>query len=386
MRPAPLFVLLLFFSTHVFGRLERSVCGTHRDRLQEELHLHRRVNSQRKTYALTAAAPAAARADVGEIAIIEDSDGVVARRNQFNLDRRTIQFLPLDSAAARYRFQTGEASYDEAAASAGSPLSQLGDDDTAPASLPFAFPFFGSSYQRIFVNSDGNLTFLAGDAAITDRSLGRLAAGLPRVAGLFMDLDPRRKSDGVRVLSEPGRFIVSWTAVPEYQDFGFGATQTFQIRLYPTGRIEFAYNGVAPSSAVVGISPGGLLAPTSLVSFATDMSGQYSSTIAERFGGTEELDIVTAAQKFYQTHEDAYDYLVFYNNLGLDACPGAVACETPVRNKRSGYGDPPIDVGGEFGSASRLQAVLNLGPLDQYPKDPSAIVPGRQTIRDTPIT
>jgi len=385
MRPVPLFLLLLFSSTHVFGRLERSACGTHRDRSQEEIHLHRRTDSQRKTYSLTAAAPRAAN-DIGEIAILEDSDGVVARRNQFNLDRRTIQFLPIDSSATRYRFQTGEASYDESAASAGTALSQIGDDDTAQSSLPFTFPFFGSNYQQIFINSDGNLTFFAGDAATTDRSLGRLAAGPPRIAGLFMDLDPRRKTDGVRVLSEPSRFVVSWTAVPEYQDFGFGVAQTFQIRLYPGGRIEFAYNGAAPSSAVVGISPGGLLGPTTLVAFGADASGQYSSTIAERFAGTEELDIVTAAQKFYQTHEDAYDFLVFYNNMGLDACPGAVACETPVRNHRTGYGDPLIDVGAEFGSPSRLQAVLNFGPLEQYPRDPSAIVPGRQTIRDTPIT
>lgn len=385
MRPVALVVLSLVFLTQGFGRLERSACGTHRDRWREEIHLHARVDSKRRISPLTAIAPSAAF-DIGQIAILEDSDGVVARRNAFNLDQRTIQFSPVDSAATRYRFQTGQAGYDEAAATAATPLSQIGDDDTAEVALPFTFPFFGAAYQRIFVNSDGNLTFLAGDAAISDRSLGRLAAGPPRIAGLFMDLDPRRKQDGVRVLSEFSRFVVSWTAVPQYQDFGFGSAQTFQIRLYPNGRIEFSYSGVSATSSVVGISPGALLGATSLVSFANDVSGEYSSTVAERFGGTEEIDIVTAAQKFYQTHEDSYDFLVFYNNLGIDACPGSVACETTVRNNRSGYGDLVVDVGAEFGSPSRLQAVLNFGTLDQYPRDPNAIVPGRQTIRDTPIT
>ena len=328
--------------------------------------------------------PTAAR-DIGEIAILEDSDGVIARRNDFNLDGKTIVFTPV--GAAHYRFQTSSTGeYDAAAATAGTPISGLGDDDSSHVSLPFTFPFFGTSYRELFVNSDGNLTFLEGDSASTDRSLGRLTAGPPRIAGLFMDLNPARKLDPVHVLAEPGRFVVSWVAVPDYQT---ETPQTFQIRLYPDGRIEFAYNGVSvvgSAGAVVGISPGGLQGATSVVSFAADTSGEYSSTVAERFGGTEEIDIVTTAQKFYQTHDDAYDYLVIYNNLGVGACPGSVACETTVRNSRSGYGDVPVEIGKEFGSATRLQAVLNMGQLDQYPKDPNAIVPLRATIRDTPIT
>jgi len=77
--------------------------------------------------------------------------------------------------------------------------------------------------------------------------------------------------------------------------------KTFQIRLYPEGRIEIAFNSVSTTGtggAVVGISPGGLLGTTSVVSFANDTSVEYTGTIAERFGGSEEIDIVTAAQKF----------------------------------------------------------------------------------------
>src|SRR6187549_3885601 len=101
MRPA-LFVLSLVFLAQGFARLENSICGTHRDRQQEELHLHRYATATRKTLALGFAGVAR---DIGEIAIIEDSDGVVARRNVFNLDGRTIHFAPLDLTASRYRFQ-----------------------------------------------------------------------------------------------------------------------------------------------------------------------------------------------------------------------------------------------------------------------------------------
>ena len=108
--------------------------------------------------------------------------------------------------------------------------------------------------------------------------------------------------------------------------------------------------------------------------------------VAERFGDILAVDTVTVAQKFYQSHEDAYDYLVIYNNLDIDVSPTAVAVESTVRNNRSGYGDRQIDVGAEYGSNSRLQAVLTLGPLSQYPRDPDALVPRRRANGDTPLT
>jgi uncharacterized protein (TIGR03437 family) len=173
---------------------------------------------------------------------------------------------------------------------------------------------------------------------------------------------------------------------PEYQEFGTGVRQTFQIRLFPEGRIEFAYAGIDTREAVVGISPGGLKGSSSIVSFATGASGEYTSTIAERFTGALEIDVTTAAQKFYETHEDAYDYLVFYNNLGIGAGTSAVAWESTVRNGRTGYGDALIDIGAGYGSASRLQAVINMGPLSQYPEDPNGILSKRSAARDTPLT
>jgi hypothetical protein len=75
---------------------------------------------------------------------------------------------------------------------------------------------------------------------------------------------------------------------------------------------------------------------------------------------------------------------VIYNALSIPASSGAVAFETTVRNNRSGYGDEKVDVGDEAGSGRRLQAILNMGPLDQYPADPTAVVPARMTSKDTP--
>jgi len=67
------------------------------------------------------------------------------------------------------------------------------------------------------------------------------------------------------------------------------------------------------------------------------------------------------AQQFYQTHEDAYDYLAIYNNMDIPSMPGAVAYESTVRSSGTGYGYPVQDSGQEYGSASRLQSLINMG-------------------------
>ncbi len=336
--------------------------------------------------AATAAAPPSINHDAGNIAIIEDSDGVVSRPNQFNLDQKTLLFTPSGTNAAQYRYSVSEQGYDSAAAQ-GKPLAALDDDDYRAIDLPFSFPFFGAAYNRAYVNSDGNLTFTAPEYASTDRSLGRMTAGPPRISPLFDDLNPAATAGGVRVASTAARVVVSWVAVPEWQATGAGTAQTFQVRLYPDGRIEFSYSGVAPSSAVVGIAPGNLKGSTGLVDFRNDPSAAYSAAVAERFGDTLEVDIVTAAQKFYDTHDDSYDYLVIYNNMDIPALgEGVVAYESTVRNNGTGFGVPVFDAGAEYGSASRLQAMMNMGRLGQYPLDPNSFVAVRKAQGDTPLT
>ena len=322
---------------------------------------------------------------MGQIALLDEADGVVARRNPFNLNGKTVRFLPSPDSS-KYRVEVAADSYDSASADSGTPVVGLGDDDSREIPIPFGFPFFGSLRRSVHLNSDGNVTFGAGDAEITDRSLGRFLSGPSRIAGLFRDLDPSR-AGAVKVLNQSNRVVISWAGVPEYRDSGTGPLQTFQLRLYNDGTIEIAYANVNTTDAVTGITPGGFKGEPSLVSFLNSASGaEYTSSVAERFSGTESVDIFSAAQKFYRTHEDAYDYLVIYNTMSIPADTSAVAYEVTVRNSRSGYGDPKTDVGIQAGSQKRLQAILNMGPLSQYPKDPGAKVPARLSVGDTPLT
>ena len=392
MRPL-LAVFWLFFVTldSGFARQSLALCGSSPETSKEQRFLHRQALKARRLSLMKAGLTAApelvsAARDMGNIVVMDDTGGVVSRRNDFNLDRKTVAFNPVTQDAARYRFQVTGDSYDAASADTGAPLTGLDDDDTRAVPLPFAFPYFGHSYRQVYVNSDGNLTFGDGDVSTDERSLGRMVAGAPRIAVLYSDLDPSTTPGGVRVTADAGRVVVSWVSIPEYSDAGIAPRETFQVSLFPDGRIELAYAGVNTSGAVVGISPGKLQGSSTVLSFREGSPDEFSSTVAERFGGTNEIDIETVAQKFYANHDDAYDYLVIYNNLGIQSLAGAIAFEQSVRRTGTGYGKKVIDQSAETGSSGRLQAMMNMGYLSQYPRDISSLVPARRTVGDTPLS
>ncbi len=369
------------------ARREPRICGTHELKARQEHRLHATslrsgIKRQRATTA------AVVRPDIGDVAVIDDSDGVISRRNPFTMGQRTLRFAPASQAARSYRFTAGADSFDSTVLAAGRKMT-LADDATVLVSLPFPFPFFGKTYNELYVNSDGNVSFGSGDPGVTDRSLGRFLASAPRIAALFTDLDPSRTAGegGIYTTAGNGTFTITWLQVPEYSDFGTGRRQTFQIRLFASGAIEIAWSDVQIAEAVVGLSTGALQSELTLVSFGTTVSGEYSGTLAEFFTSSETVDIFAAAQRFYRNHEDSYDYLVFFNNLGIQADPGsAVAYEVTVRNDRSGFGDRQTNVGSEAGSGRRLQALINMGTFDDYPGDPDGQVALRLPSPDTPKT
>lgn len=368
------------------ARHDAGGCGTTGTTPAEVLFLHRqaeRARAARPRPLASVSATASTNRDIGNIAIIENRDGVVETLNPFDLDNATLTFTPAAGGTQRYRYAYTGPGYDGKAADQGSPVVALGDDDARAFTLPFAFQFYGTTYRQVFLNSDGNLTFTAAEFASTSRSLGRMTGGPPRISPLFDDLDPSQPGGGVRFYADASHVVFSWVNVPEY---GPGAPQTFQVRLYVDGSIQFSYSGVSPTSAVVGIAPGSAAPGTSVVSFRNDASAEYPAAVVERFGNTQEIDIVTVAQKFYETHDDAYDYLVIYNNMGVAAMAGAVAYEATVRSSGAGYSVAPADYGQQYGSAARLRSVMNMGMLSNYPADPTATVPLRSGAQDTPLT
>ncbi|HTK30459.1 MAG TPA: hypothetical protein VL332_00745 [Candidatus Saccharimonadaceae bacterium] len=91
------------------------------------------------------------------------------------------------------------------------------------------------------------------------------------------------------------------------------------------------------------------------------------------------LDEVSVAKAFYRTHGDDYDALAVYLASGLPdwlGSTGALASADVIRNDVDGIGLDRYDVGGPFGSPSRLRTFLNMNALNRYPHDPDANIGG----------
>jgi hypothetical protein len=325
----------------------------------DSLWAHRSAVAQRRIAPLPSIPQVAS--DVGEVAVLQDSGDLVTRANPLDLADVGLRLTPnasggYDVSRIPYGFRQ--------------PLGTriaLGDDDSHEAALPFAFPFFGGAYDRVFINSDGNLTFNEGDSASTDRSVSRLLTGPPRIAPLFADLDPST-SGSVVSHGDTGIFTTTWCTVRE---FGSPATATVQVNLLPEGAIEIQVSQrTTLRSAIVAVSPGGTTT-TNFTPVDLSISGPVSGgagAIGEQFTTASSLDLVAATRKFFLTHPDQYDNLVFFTDTPL--IDDAFAFEISVANDIEGINLPVFDYSSEFGAGGQLQSICNMDALTKYPDDP----------------
>ncbi|HEX2062269.1 MAG TPA: Ig-like domain-containing protein, partial [Thermoanaerobaculia bacterium] len=127
------------------------------------------------------------------------------------------------------------------------------DDCAFQYTLPFAFPYYGTTRTTAFVGTNGYITFNQGDSTYTE-TLPRFFS-LPRISAFFDDLYGRTTGAMYVNTSLPGRFVVTHDRVQHYE---FGGSNTIQLTLYADGRILFGYKGVTAltTGAIVGITPG----------------------------------------------------------------------------------------------------------------------------------
>src|SRR5690349_5436127 len=104
-------LLLFVFTSVAAARHDIAVCGTTRETTPEALFRHRQSGRQFRPRAITQPADR----DIGNVAVIEDSGGVVEKLNQFNLDNSTVTFTPTLADASRYRYATTGQSFEDAA-------------------------------------------------------------------------------------------------------------------------------------------------------------------------------------------------------------------------------------------------------------------------------
>jgi len=165
-------------------------------------------------------------------------------------------------------------------------LLSLGDDSSQEVTLPFTFPFQGSNWNSVWVNSNGNLTFGSGDTDFSE-SVSELLSDQPRIAPLWDDLSPNQ-GGLVIVEQDASSWTVAFIGVPEF----FATTgNTFSVTLNASGAVNVSYGSVASVDSVVGVTEGGGAADPG----ATDLSAggpfSVSGTTYEQFTTGSPFDL-----------------------------------------------------------------------------------------------
>jgi subtilisin family serine protease len=141
-------------------------------------------------------------------------------------------------------------------AAVGRRLFASADDSTARVALPFAFSFYGRTYDSVSVCTNGFLAFAGHDSSLVNTDLPSDAEGVPRalVAPFWTDLDLRAVRGAGRVLAwyDGSKFIVEWKDAVHFSGAG---PYSFQVLLWPSGTIEYQYLalGARTNVATIGI-------------------------------------------------------------------------------------------------------------------------------------
>ena len=90
----------------------------------------------------------------------------------------------------------------------------VGDDGSVELALPFRFDVCGQSFESVFVNANGSLTFGAPSRTSANRDSSSSTVP-PRAAGIWRDLNPSA-AGAVTFAQTDQTFTVSWSNVPEF--------------------------------------------------------------------------------------------------------------------------------------------------------------------------
>lgn len=348
------------------------ICGAPHG-AQEAIFLHRQRMIREPAPAGRASESPGAVERVGEIAIIQATSEIVALPNPFDLAGQRISIVP---AGSGFSVEVGAGEALVPIAEQGIAL-DLDDDDFATVLLPFEFPYYGEGYERLYVHSDGNLSFRYPEWSSTARNYSRAVGGPPRIAPFFRDLDPS-KGGHVRVEVGSSQVVLGWDSVPLFTDFGIGAPQTFQVTLDESGGIEFEYGGITMADSIVGVFPGDAARRSMPVDWSAAPSVAFDEPVilAEVFRDSRSADEFAIAQAFYQSNEDAYDSLIVFDDLDFDTHPNSLAHAWTIRNEIEGIGETILDWAHFVGSSRRLSAFVNMQSLSEYPLNAVAPIPG----------
>ncbi|MCH7496096.1 MAG: choice-of-anchor D domain-containing protein, partial [Candidatus Marinimicrobia bacterium] len=199
----------------------------------------------------------------------------------FDMDISTLLFSP--NGAAGYDVNLTSFSFD---ATLGNNLF-LGDDSNIEINFSsgFSFPYFGTTWSRIQIASNGFVTFGdVGNSSVFDRN--SFYPELPMIAAFWGDVDPSA-GGGVFFKEEATKITVTWNNLPEFSESN---SNTIQLVLFNDGSFQITYNGVdviTPSNGAltVGFNSGRANPLTQSVDFSnTPINGGSNDVLFEFFG------------------------------------------------------------------------------------------------------
>src|SRR5262249_7527692 len=199
-----------------------------------------------------------------------------------------------------------------------------GDDDTQEVPFPAGFPFFGTTYGSVWVNTDGNITFGEPEFSSSARDKARHALGPPRVSAFLHDWNAHNAFNPAgsgtihaEVKSGPDRLVATWNGVA---DFDGGISSTFQVTLYATGSVEVTFANLDPASTsgVVGIAEGRGHGPFQAVDLDAPSRTLDAGAVMEAFSTYTEVSDQETAREFYRTHPAKFDFLAVTTDLPVD--------------------------------------------------------------------
>jgi len=181
----------------------------------------------------------------------------------------------------------------------------LADDATTKIGIGFPFTFASATYDSLFVSSNGSLTFDAPDPSPA-ASAGSLAAGPPRVALFWTDLDPTLTP--VRVERFSGGITVSYDSVAVA---GAAAPLSASVTLFEdAGEMQMTFASAPAAAALVGIAAGGGASPTAGNFESLPIGAAPAAGIYEMFAASPDADFALAGHSLRFTPLMDGTYLV----------------------------------------------------------------------------
>ncbi len=197
------------------------------------------------------------------------------------------------------------------------------DDNYWSWALPFAFPFYGTTYTSAYVSSNGFIQFGSNSIAYDGANSTVAFAASARIAPLWDDLTTTDAGDNIYlVTSIAGQATVRWDATNK-------ATNTkvsFSGTLFSDGRIQFQYGAPnADLTPTVGISRG---------------NGRQIELVSGYDGATS---LTNAAPKLISTIPGLTDIGAYeFRGRSNDAVPPQINSSTPAPIQSNGVIATPV--------------------------------------------